>query len=110
MPGTDDLVRLSDLSARHIAQGLDTAHNPYPHQALIYADAVRTSRDGDAVTIRARRDNDPWPMVRLAPLAPEAEASAGPFCCSPLREGLKVRFTGFCQGPADASLHDPTES
>ncbi|MFD4949277.1 DUF1349 domain-containing protein [Streptomyces sp. NPDC058239] len=71
---------------------------------------VRASRDGDAVTIRARRDSDPWRMVRLAPLSIEAAASAGPFCCSPQREGLKVRFTGFCQGPADASLHDPTPS
>ncbi|WP_416875424.1 DUF1349 domain-containing protein [Kitasatospora sp. SC0581] len=68
---------------------------------------VRASRDGDALTIRARRDDDPWRMVRLAPLAPEAVASAGPFCCSPQREGLQVRFTGFRQGPADASLHDP---
>ncbi|MFJ4990216.1 DUF1349 domain-containing protein [Streptomyces sp. NPDC088732] len=71
---------------------------------------VRASRDGDAVTIRARCDAEPWRMVRLAPLAPEAEASAGPFCCSPERAGLRVRFTRFVQGPADASLHADAES
>ncbi|MEU4588479.1 DUF1349 domain-containing protein [Kitasatospora aureofaciens] len=67
---------------------------------------VRASRDGDAVTIRARCEEGSWRMVRLAPLAPNAAASAGPFCCSPQREGLRVRFTRFVSGPADASLHD----
>ncbi|MFF3561228.1 DUF1349 domain-containing protein [Streptomyces sp. NPDC002574] len=70
---------------------------------------VRASRDGDAVTIRARCDAEPWRMVRLAPLAPGAEASAGPFCCSPERAGLRVRFTRFTHGPADASLHGAVE-
>ncbi|MFD3457459.1 DUF1349 domain-containing protein [Streptomyces sp. NPDC058691] len=70
---------------------------------------VRASRDGDAVTIRARCDAEPWRMVRLAPLAPGAQASAGPFCCSPERAGLRVRFTRFTQGPADASLHAAAE-
>jgi regulation of enolase protein 1 (concanavalin A-like superfamily) len=66
---------------------------------------VRASRSGDAVTIRARCANGPWRMVRLAPLAPEVTAFAGPFCCSPQREGLRVRFTRFAAGPADAALH-----
>jgi regulation of enolase protein 1 (concanavalin A-like superfamily) len=67
---------------------------------------VRASRAGDAVTIRARREDEPWRMVRLAPLDEDATATAGPFCCSPEREGLTVRFTGFTTGPADRSLHD----
>ena len=66
---------------------------------------VRLSRAGDAVTVRARRGAQPWQLVRLAPLDPSAVASAGPFCCSPTREGLRVRFTGFRQGPADSALH-----
>lgn len=66
---------------------------------------VRASRAGDAVTIRARREDEPWRMVRLAPLAPDATAAAGPFCCSPQRAGLTVRFTGFTTGPADPALH-----
>jgi regulation of enolase protein 1 (concanavalin A-like superfamily) len=66
---------------------------------------IRVSRAGDAVTVRARCENGPWRMVRLAWLDPAAEASAGPFCCSPERDGLQVRFTRFATGPADASLH-----
>jgi uncharacterized protein len=66
---------------------------------------VRISRAGDAVTVRARVDEEPWRMVRLAPLAPEAAAEAGPFCAAPEREGMTVRFTAWREGPADASLH-----
>ncbi|MEV4842904.1 DUF1349 domain-containing protein [Micromonospora matsumotoense] len=69
---------------------------------------VRVSRDGDALTIRARADGEAWRLVRLAPLAPDAVALAGPFCCSPSRGGLTVRFTGWRQGPADRELH-PTD-
>ncbi|MFB7940145.1 DUF1349 domain-containing protein [Streptomyces sp. NPDC056049] len=66
---------------------------------------LRASRAGDAVTVRARCEDGAWQMVRLTPLAPDADALAGPFCCSPQREGLRVRFTRFALGPADASLH-----
>lgn len=66
---------------------------------------VRVSRSGDALTVRARVDDEPWRLVRLAPLPPTAAASAGPFCCSPSRAGLTVRFTGWRSGPADAALH-----
>jgi regulation of enolase protein 1 (concanavalin A-like superfamily) len=66
---------------------------------------VRVSRSGDAVTVRARCADGPWRTVRLAWLDPAAEATAGPFCCSPQRAGLRVRFTRLAAGPADASLH-----
>ncbi|WP_084104688.1 DUF1349 domain-containing protein [Demequina sp. NBRC 110056] len=66
---------------------------------------VRASRAGDAVTIRARVDDEPWRLVRVAPLAPEAVAAAGPFCCAPTRSGLVVTFTGHRRTEADASLH-----
>ncbi|MDZ5444778.1 DUF1349 domain-containing protein [Micromonospora sp. 4G57] len=66
---------------------------------------VRVSRSGDALTVRARAAGEPWRLVRLAPLEPGAEASAGPFCCSPTRGGLIVRFTGWRRGRADAALH-----
>ena len=66
---------------------------------------VRVSRSGDAVTVRARVAAEPWRMIRLAPLSPDATATAGPFCCSPLRAGLRVRFTRFATGPADTDLH-----
>ncbi|WP_089155028.1 DUF1349 domain-containing protein [Micromonospora sp. NBS 11-29] len=69
---------------------------------------VRVSRAGDALTVRARVDEEPWRRVRVAPLDPAASATAGPYCCSPSRGGLLVRFTGWRRGPADAALHPET--
>ncbi|RRR86082.1 DUF1349 domain-containing protein [Streptomyces sp. RP5T] len=66
---------------------------------------VRASRSGDAVTIRARCEGEPWRMVRLGPLERNAHALAGPFCCSPQRAGLQLYFTELAIGPADTSLH-----
>ncbi|MGW1061975.1 DUF1349 domain-containing protein [Micromonospora rubida] len=68
---------------------------------------VRVSRGGDALTVRARAGGEPWRLVRVAPLAPDAVATAGPYCCAPSRAGLVVRFTGWRRGPADAALHPP---
>lgn len=66
---------------------------------------MRVSRSGDALTVRARADDDPWQLVRVAPLDPAASATAGPFCCAPTRAGLTVHFASWRQGAADASLH-----
>lgn len=66
---------------------------------------VRVSRSGDALTVRARVDDEPWRLVRVAPLARDAVAAAGPFCCAPSRDDLTVRFTSWRTTPADASLH-----
>ncbi len=66
---------------------------------------VRASRDGDAITIRARAAGDPWLLVRVAHLDPSLVVEAGIFCAAPSRAGLRVRFTGYRRGPADASLH-----
>jgi uncharacterized protein len=66
---------------------------------------VRVSRAGDALTVRAKAEGEAWRTIRLAPLAPDAVATAGPFCCSPMRSGLTVRFTRFASGPADETLH-----
>ena len=66
---------------------------------------VRASRSGDAVTIRARVDGEPFRLVRVCPFPPEVAASAGPYCCAPTRAGLVVRFRRWATGPADAALH-----
>lgn len=66
---------------------------------------MRASRAGDALTVRARVDSEPWRLVRVAPLDPDAEVQAGPFCCAPTRSGLTVRFLSWTSGPADAGLH-----
>lgn len=66
---------------------------------------IRGSRSGNALTVRARVDDEPWRLVRVAPLDPAAEVAAGPFCCAPTRSGLTVHFTSWRVTPADASLH-----
>lgn len=68
---------------------------------------LRASRAGDAVTIRARVDDEPFALVRLAPFPAGAAALAGPYACSPTRDdaGLTVRFHSWRTGPADAALH-----
>ena len=67
---------------------------------------IRASRAGDAVTVRARVEDEPWRLIRLAPFPADAPASVGPFCCAPERSGLQVRFHEFSTGPADRSLHE----
>lgn len=66
---------------------------------------VRASRVGDALTIRARVEDEPWQLVRLAPIDPSLPWQAGPYCAAPSRYGLVVRFTRFVAGPADETLH-----
>jgi len=66
---------------------------------------VRASRAGDAVTVRARVDDEPFRLVRLCPFPPDAAVAAGPYCCAPTRAGLVVRFRRWATGPADAALH-----
>lgn len=66
---------------------------------------IRATRLADAVIVRARVGEEPWRLVRLAPLDPEVEAQAGPYCCAPSRAGLTVEFTGWRLTEADAELH-----
>lgn len=65
---------------------------------------VRASRAGDALTVRARADGEPWRLVRVAPLPP-GPLQVGLFCCAPTRSGLQVRFTDLRLVEADAALH-----
>jgi regulation of enolase protein 1 (concanavalin A-like superfamily) len=81
----------------------DWSSSPVPWQGREVT--LRASRSGDAVTIRARADSDPWQMIRLAPFPPAADATAGPYCCAPERDGLTVRFTHVSAGPPDETLH-----
>lgn len=66
---------------------------------------VRASRTGDAVTLRARVDDSPFELLRVAPFPADAEVASGPYCCAPTRAGLAVRFHSWRTGPADAALH-----
>lgn len=66
---------------------------------------IRGSRSGNALTVRARVDDEPWRLVRVAPLDADAAVTAGPFCCAPSRAGLTVNFTSWRLTPADVGLH-----
>lgn len=66
---------------------------------------IRATRMGDAVVVRARVEEEPWRLVRLAPLDPGAAAEAGPYCCAPSRAGLAVVFTAWRHTEPDAALH-----
>ena len=66
---------------------------------------IRGSRSGNALTVRARVDDEPWRLVRVAPLDPEATVTAGPFCCAPTRADLTVHFTSWRTTQPDGSLH-----
>jgi len=66
---------------------------------------IRASRSGDAVTVRARVDAEPWRLVRVAHLDPTAVLRAGIYCAAPTRSGLVVTFTGFRITEPDAALH-----
>lgn len=66
---------------------------------------IRASRTGDAVTIRARVEDEPLRFVRLFPLDPAVELQAGPYLCAPTRAGLTVRFRRWELTAPDVSLH-----
>lgn len=65
---------------------------------------VRVSRAADSLTVRARVDQEPFRLVRLAPFV-GGEVAAGPFLCAPTRPGFAARFLSWTVGPADDSLH-----
>lgn len=66
---------------------------------------IRASRRGDAVTVRARVDDEPFQLVRLAHLDPAMTVAAGPYCCAPTRAGLTVNFTRWVRTAPDVTLH-----
>lgn len=66
---------------------------------------VRLSRAGNAVNIRARAGDEPFRLVRVAPLEKTAVAKVGPFCASPTRADLTTTFTRWVETDADATLH-----
>lgn len=82
----------------------DWSTAPVPHwQGQVVT--VRVSRQGDALTVRARVEASKWSLVRLAPIDQALSWSAGPYAASPTRGGLQASFRSWRVGPADSSLH-----
>ncbi len=67
---------------------------------------VRASRSGDAITVRVRAGDNPFRLVRLAPMDPEVVLTAGPYLCAPTRSGLTVRFRRWERTAPDEPLHE----
>lgn len=66
---------------------------------------VRVSRAGDAVTVRARRDDERFRLVRVAPFPADASIEVGPYVAAPTRADLEVTFHSWIETEADAVLH-----
>ncbi|GJM67826.1 hypothetical protein HMSSN036_00420 [Paenibacillus macerans] len=69
---------------------------------------IRASLMNDAVIIRARTERHAWRTIRVARFPYLSGNQAGPFTCSPTRDGLEVTFTGWAFAEQDQDLHkDP---
>ena len=66
---------------------------------------IRVSRFSDALVVRARADQEPFNLVRVAPFPVGEPLHAGPFVCAPTRSGLVVRFHAWRWVPPDVALH-----
>ncbi|MFZ0530755.1 MAG: DUF1349 domain-containing protein [Propionicimonas sp.] len=65
---------------------------------------IRVSRRVESLVVRARVDDEPFRLVRVAPFV-DGDVSAGPYLCAPTRSGFTARFLDWQVGPADAALH-----
>ncbi|GAB6930784.1 DUF1349 domain-containing protein [Paenibacillus sp. JCM 10914] len=69
---------------------------------------LRASIIKDAVIIRARSVHHAWRTIRVARFPYASGNQAGPFTCSPTREGFEVTFTRWDITAPDQDLHiDP---
>ncbi|POF63884.1 hypothetical protein KMAL_04160 [Novacetimonas maltaceti] len=67
-----------------------------------------TVADG-VLRLQVSGDGKVWPLVRLAPFPVVDTCLVGPMCCTPERQGLKVRFSDWQLGaPLGKALHDLT--
>ncbi|MCC3373661.1 DUF1349 domain-containing protein [Cohnella sp. REN36] len=72
---------------------------------------LRASIMKDAVIIRARSGRHVWRTIRVARFPYPSGNQAGPYACSPTREGFEVTFTRWDFTAPDQDLHidPPTE-
>jgi len=68
---------------------------------------LRVTVDDGVLRLQYSTDGVSWPLLRLAPF-PEAESyQVGPICCTPQRQGLKVKFSEWSlTTPLQRDLHD----
>jgi regulation of enolase protein 1 (concanavalin A-like superfamily) len=101
--GVESADGLPQVGAVVTALNSDWSLAPVPHW-MGKEVTVRASRDGNALTIRARCEDEDQ-LIRVAPIDPSRVWKAGPHCASPMSAYLNVRFTHWLQGAADLTLH-----
>ena len=68
---------------------------------------VRASWADETITVRARVDDEPFELARVAPWKAHTGASvvAGPYLCAPTSAGFRAEFIRWSVGSRDDSLH-----
>ena len=83
----------------------DWATNPFEGRAGDFW--IRATVKAGVLRLQVSSDCATWALMRLCPFPVSSGYSVGPMTCSPEREGLKVRFSGWRLGPPlDKQLHD----
>jgi len=83
----------------------DWATAPYERDASDFR--MRITVAYGVVRLQTSADGKTWPLVRLAPFPKAQSYLVGPMACTPEREGLSARFTGFSvRPPLGKDLHD----
>ncbi|WP_369303128.1 DUF1349 domain-containing protein [Pseudomonas sp. N2-5-1-1] len=68
---------------------------------------IRATVANGVLRVQVSVDGVSWPQVRLAPFPVAPSYQVGPYCCTPERGGLEVRFCEWqVSAPNGKSLHD----
>lgn len=70
---------------------------------------LRVTVSDGVLRLQYSTDGMTWPLLRLAPFPDADRYTVGPMCCTPERQGLKVRFSEWSlTPPLGRDLHDLT--
>ena len=68
--------------------------------------SVRVSRFKDSIIVRIRNERiQGWKLLRVCSMPEDIELRAGPFSCSPTRDGLFCEFFEYSQVEGDEDIH-----
>lgn len=68
---------------------------------------MRATMINNVLRLQYSTDGFTWPLMRLCPFPNEEKLFVGAMCCTPEREGLKIRFSEFrLSNPLAKDLHD----
>ncbi len=68
---------------------------------------LRVTVSEGVLRLQYSTDGLSWPLLRLAPFPQAKSYQVGPMCCTPEREGLKVKFSEWSlTRPLGRDLHD----